>query len=386
MGRYNIKVSSAIDFSCKGCSSFADYLTKAGIATFKSDNTACNADDSDAYVALENLLTKYNATKETLALLEKNFSSEYLRKSEEGDSSAFFKGLCKSQYNEPWVGKVTIPFYTGSGTDAITLILPGTIPQYIFHYDAADYGPGTFTITRSVSSIKLTLSDGTVKTFTNKHDGVIPLRIFAEIVGGGGGGGGTYHSVAWYHGTGGGGGGYACAVLDLASYPTITVELKARAEGGMNYNALESDVGSCNGSPGGSTIVKSGNTILMTAPGGKGGKAGLPGVEGGAGGAKGEVNENAAWLIHTSVGGAGGYAGADGTSMEMKVSLSDLFTDNVIEHSAAGGKTDGKNGGGGASCLGGPGGPGGGGNGGTATAIAGDKGNSGNLGYVKLRF
>ena len=120
MGKYNIKVSAATNFSCQGCSSFADYLTKAGIATFKSDGTSCTAADSDARVALENLLTTHDTTSSTQSVISTNFSSNYKKTTD--TTSAFFQGLCIEQYTEDWIGRVTVPFTVGTTKTSINYL------------------------------------------------------------------------------------------------------------------------------------------------------------------------------------------------------------------------------------------------------------------------
>lgn len=268
MGKYNVKVSACTNFSCWNISTFADYLTKAGIKCFNLSGTEVAASDANAYVSVDDLLCLSTATSTYITnTLSKNVHSAF-KKTESGTTSNYFTCLLSGHYTADCVGKVTIPFsYTGETT---TLILPGTTPQFkkIINSSAQVAGT-TYKMSRGSSGIA-TINNSSGRQSDNSSNTDYPDKVsplFANVICCGAGGGGC-SSNPFLAGGGGGSGALVWGIVDLHSGQfTFTIGSGgAGGEGGLSRGS---------GSAGTASTVSS----FMTGGAGSGGSG-----TGGAGG------------------------------------------------------------------------------------------------------
>lgn len=349
MGKYNVAVAAATNFSCVGCTDFADYLTKVGIATFKADGTTCAASDTGALVALDSLLTMYNATSTTQTTLKTNFNSMY-KKTVSGSTSAFFETICTEQFStDAWIGKVTLPYMVGSNATNINIILPGTTPCFSTVRRNLT-SSGSYTITRTATSLNLC---GTTLSKSNFADGVIPLRLIVCLQGAGGGGGGNGE---FQSGTGGGGGGYIAGVINLAKYSTWNVKVGAGGAGGEASALLDGSIGK--GTAGGLTSVTpttDTNDNGLQANGGGAGASDKADVTGSGGGSAIRGSGTSTWRLGYKTGGSGGDVAKNGSDVSgltiysMNTMRTSYSNTSKTYSAKTGGGNSGYGGGGGAS-------------------------------------
>ena len=338
MGKYNIAVASATNFSCVGCTDFADYLTKVGIDTFKADGTSCEASADGALVALDSLLTMYNATSDTQSTLETNFNTMY-KKTVSGTTSAFFKTICAEQFStDAWIGKVTLPYMVGSNSTSINLVLPGTTPSFTKCIKTLYSNSTTYQYEIKRTADSLIIGDSTY-TKNNFAQGVIPLRLLV-CVQASGGRGGDADGVS-QSGCGGGGGGFVSAIIDMSTYPNWSLNVAQTTTGDITMRHS-------------SATPKNKTSIGLFALGGSDG--GTAANNQGGGGPASVTNSPACcWSLGTRAGASGGSTGSGGGStaaltLYTMSTMRAAYNGTSKTYSAkSGGTTDGFGGGGGAS-------------------------------------
>lgn len=367
---YRIKISG-IDskhFSCNGCSSFQDYVTKRGLTVYNS-----------AYVDLADIVTQHGLTSTAVS----NTNGYHSKFTKNGTTVA--RGVMKTNLSScgSLAGWVSLPLST-NGT-AIDPILPGTIPRFNLKTTLT---PGTYTL--KLANGALTVNNTTITA----EDGKPPLYILLVMqAGGGGGGGGTSHflGTGWWHGAGGGSGAAAVVLLDLSSTPEWT--LKVGSGGGAGSGGVVSLDGnySSSGNRGGETKISSGSQYLTCSGGGGGGSFSniLDAIPGGSGGTVTHSSSGNNFQLLASKSGASSKADGDKagdvSAMSCTYGSSSIFTNVTYSTPARTGASAAGSGAPSAHAAG-NGGSGAGGNGGSAGLFSNSNGNAGGAGFIKIYY
>ena len=155
--------------------------------------------------------------------------------------------------------------------------------------DMVDSGKSADDLTNIINTINSLIENfqnvGGFKKYANAgtYTFVVPIGIteisVSAIGGGGGGGGGGGSNTSSYGGGGGGGGGYGNYTINQSISVTPEEELTVIiGSGGAGGESGENDTyyhtNGKDGSTGGTTYLKRGSTILVSATGGTGGKGG----------------------------------------------------------------------------------------------------------------
>jgi hypothetical protein len=367
---YRIKISGIDNshFSCNGCSSFQNYVTKRGLTVYDS-----------AYVDLADLVTQHNLTS-TAVTNTNGYHNKFTK-----NGTTVCRGVMKTNLSScgSLAGWVSLPLF--SNTTAVDPILPGTIPRFNLK---TTLGPGTYTL--KLANGSLTVNNTTITA----EDGKPPLFVLLVMQGaGGGGGGGTSHQLGtgWWHGAGGGSGAAAVVLLDLSSAPEWTLKVGSAGYAGSGGVVSTSGNYSSGGGRGGETKISSGSQYITCSGGGGGGSFGniLDEITGGSAGT----------VTHSSTGNnfqllaskSGAKAKADGdkagdvSAMSCTYGSSSIFT-NVTYSTPA--RTGGSAAGSGAPSAhaAGNSGSGAGGNGGDAGLFSNSNGSAGGAGFIKIYY
>ena len=367
---YKIKISG-IDsnhFSCTGCDSFQNYVTKRGLTVY--DN---------AYVDLADIVTQHDLTSTSVSNTN-GYHSNFTK-----NGTTVCRGVMKTNLSlcGNLAGWVSLPLSTND--TAVAPILPGTIPRFNLK---TTLGPGTYTL--KLANGSLTVNNTTITA----EDGKPPLFVLLVMqAAGGGGGGGNSHflGTGWWIGAGGGSGAAAVVLLDLSSAPEWTLEVGSGGYAGSGGVVSLDGLYSSDGGRGGETKISSGSQYLTCSGGGGGGNYSnvFDTIQGGSGGTITHSNTNNNFQLLASK--AGAKAKADGDKAGDVSAMSCTYgSSSIITHvtystpertggSAAGSgapsaHADGNNG------------SGAGGNGGDAGLFSNSDGSAGGDGFIKIYY
>ena len=185
-----------------GNTGFMKYLALAGITP-----------DNNGYIAMEQLMTQHCASTTQLGSLNSQYASYYKNSS----NSALYKGFLSSNYVAAYISTASLPYKINGAS--VSVVLPGTTPQFdTCLYDGANISD-TFKITRTPESLQITTRDESYTYYTCSKDefpnNVVPLKVIFVLQGGGGSGGDSGFS---HSGAGGGSGGFVAGIIDFSEH------------------------------------------------------------------------------------------------------------------------------------------------------------------------